>query len=146
MENLWNFFFQGPLTRVKNFKGPPFCIRPPLQVFVNGPLLLELTLPQPRHPYSKLRHCPLYSSVAMQSYLSSQVKELYQFLPYIFPIFPLFFPIFPDFWQFFRCQGWHSSPVPPGYATAPLFVLVMRNSVKEIGQVRVGRRSIYTRT
>ena len=30
--------FSGPsLTRVKIFKGPPFCIRPPLQVFVNGP-------------------------------------------------------------------------------------------------------------
>ena len=23
-------FFRAPLTRVKNFKGPPFCIRPPL--------------------------------------------------------------------------------------------------------------------
>ena len=31
-------FFRAPLTRVKNFKSPPFCIRPPLQVFVNGPL------------------------------------------------------------------------------------------------------------
>ena len=31
-------FFGAPLTRVKNFKGPPFCIRPPLQVFVNGPV------------------------------------------------------------------------------------------------------------
>ena len=30
-------FFRAPLTRVKNFKGPPFCIRPPLQVFMNGP-------------------------------------------------------------------------------------------------------------
>ena len=33
-------FFQGPLTRVKNFKGLPFCISPPpppLQVFVNDP-------------------------------------------------------------------------------------------------------------
>ena len=30
--------FSGPsLARVKIFKGPPFCIRPPLQVFVNGP-------------------------------------------------------------------------------------------------------------
>ena len=31
-------FFQGPLTTIRNFKGPPFCISPPLQVLVNGPL------------------------------------------------------------------------------------------------------------
>ena len=32
-------FFSGlPLTRVKTFKGPLFCFRPSLQVFVNGPL------------------------------------------------------------------------------------------------------------
>ena len=30
-------FSGAPLTRVKNFKGPPFCIRSLLQVFVNGP-------------------------------------------------------------------------------------------------------------
>ena len=32
-------FFQGPLTRVKNFKGPPFCIRPPYKCLWTVPKL-----------------------------------------------------------------------------------------------------------
>ena len=33
-----SFFFSGPsFPGLQNFQGPPFCIRPPLQVFVNGP-------------------------------------------------------------------------------------------------------------
>ena len=33
-------FFRPPLTRVKNFKGPLFASGPPLQVFMNGPLIV----------------------------------------------------------------------------------------------------------
>ena len=34
-----------------------------------------------------------------------------------FPIFPDFPPLFPYLGQNFRCQGWHSAPLPPQGAT-----------------------------